>query len=98
MREFLVQITTKVPDGTPREEVAVLRAAETERSAELAASGHLWRLWRPEGERRSIGIWCADDEADLHARVLDTLPLRPWMTVSVTPLEPHPSDPGHAGK
>ncbi|MEV7284706.1 muconolactone Delta-isomerase family protein [Streptomyces sp. NPDC093252] len=97
MREFLVRITTTVPEGTPPEEVAARRAAEAEHAEELAAAGHLWRLWRPEGERRSsVGIWCADDEAELHAKVLDTLPLRPWMTVTVTPLAPHPSDPGRA--
>jgi muconolactone D-isomerase len=26
--------------------------------------------------------------------VLGTLPLRPWMTLTVTPLESHPNDPG----
>jgi muconolactone D-isomerase len=26
--------------------------------------------------------------------VLGTLPLRPWMSLTVTPLEPHPNDPG----
>ncbi|MGW3106418.1 muconolactone Delta-isomerase family protein [Streptomyces sp. NPDC001100] len=96
MREFLVEITTTVPEGTPQEEVARRRAAEAVRSRELAAAGHLGRLWRPVGERRSIGIWLADDEDQLHEKVLGTLPLAPWMTFAVTPLEPHPNDPGHA--
>ncbi|KMS78838.1 MULTISPECIES: muconolactone Delta-isomerase family protein [Streptomyces] len=96
MREFLVEITTSVPDGTPEEEVAERRAAEAVRARELAATGHLLRLWRPVGELRSIGVWRADDEAQLHERVLGTLPLRPWMQLTVTPLESHPNDPGRS--
>ena len=58
------------------------------------ATGRLARLWRPVGELRSIGVWRAGDEEELHEKVLGTLPLRPWMTVTVTPLESHPNDPG----
>jgi muconolactone D-isomerase len=94
MNEYLVEITTAIPEGTPQAEVDRRRAAEHERAAELAASGNLYRLWRPVGELRSVGIWCADDEAELREKVLGTLPLSPWMTMRVTPLEPHPNDPG----
>ncbi len=94
MREFLVEITTTVPEGTGRDEVDRRRAAEAVRARELAATGNLARLWRPVGELRSIGIWRASDEEELHAKVLGTLPLRPWMTFSVTALQSHPNDPG----
>ncbi|MGW1878251.1 muconolactone Delta-isomerase family protein [Streptomyces sp. NPDC001975] len=96
MREFLVEITTTVPEGTGQEQVDRRRAAEAVRARELAATGHLARLWRPVGELRSIGVWCATDEEELHEKVLGSLPLRPWMTVTVTPLEAHPNDPGRA--
>jgi len=94
MKEFLVEITTTVPEGTSQEEVDRRRAAEAVRAKELAATGHLARLWRPVGEVRSIGVWRATDEEELHEKVLGTLPLRPWMTLNVTPLESHPNDPG----
>ncbi|GLX51855.1 hypothetical protein Shyhy01_48050 [Streptomyces hygroscopicus subsp. hygroscopicus] len=94
MREFLVEITTSVPEGTTQEQVAERRAAEAVRARELAATGHLVRLWRPVGETRSIGVWRAADEAELDEKVLGTLPLRPWMSLTVTPLESHPNDPG----
>ncbi|MFE6049312.1 muconolactone Delta-isomerase family protein [Kitasatospora sp. NPDC056446] len=94
MNEYLVEITTTVPEGTAPEEADRRRAAEAVRARELAAAGHLARLWRPVGEPRSIGIWRAADEHELHEKVLGTLPLRPWMTVTVTALEPHPNDPG----
>ncbi|MES4892570.1 muconolactone Delta-isomerase family protein [Streptomyces sp. NPDC096012] len=96
MREFLVEITTSPPEGTSEAEVAERRAAEAVRARELAATGRLARLWRPVGESRSIGIWRAEDEDDLHGNVLGTLPLRPWMNLTVTPLEPHPNDPGRS--
>ena len=94
MREFLVEITTSVPEGTSAEEVAQRRAAEAVRARELAAAGHLARLWRPVGEARSVGLWRAGDQEELEGKVLGTLPLRPWMSLRVTPLEPHPNDPG----
>lgn len=96
MKEFLVEITTSIPEGTPPAEVDRRRAAEAVRAKELAAAGHLVRLWRPVGEPRSIGLWRADDETELHAKVLDTLPLRSWMTTVVTAVESHPNDPGRA--
>lgn len=94
MREFLITITTTIPEGTDPAEVDRRRAEEAVRAKELAASGNLVRLWRPVGEPRSIGLWRAADENDLHETVLNTLPLRPWMTVDVTPVESHPNDPG----
>jgi muconolactone D-isomerase len=94
MREFLVEITTTVPEGTAQEEVDRRRAAEAVRARELAAAGRLVRLWRPVGEMRSIGVWRAADEEELYEKVLGTLPLRPWMRFAVTPLESHPNDPG----
>ncbi|MGW4213118.1 muconolactone Delta-isomerase family protein [Lentzea sp. NPDC004789] len=96
MREFIVEITTELPDGTSQSEVDRLRAREAVRAKELAASGHLVRLWRPIGEMRSIGLWRADDEDDLHANVLGTLPLSPWMTFHVTAVQSHPNDPGRS--
>ncbi|MFG2267452.1 muconolactone Delta-isomerase family protein [Streptomyces sp. NPDC048720] len=94
MREFLVEIVTDVPEGTDPAEVDRRRAAEAVRAKELAASGNLVRLWRPVGELRSIGLWRAADEAELHEEVLGTLPLRSWMTLTVTAVESHPNDPG----
>lgn len=96
MKEFLVELTTTVPEGTDQAEVDRIRAAEAVRAGELAAQGHLFRLWRPVGELRSIGVWRAEDETELREKVLGSLPLWPWMTAVVTPLQSHPNDPGRA--
>ena len=94
--EFLVTMTTHVPDGVTEAEVAEVRAREAAQSAELAAQGRVKRLWRPPlapGEWRTIGLFDADDAAHLE-KVLASMPLRIWRTDEVLPLTPHPNDPG----
>ena len=92
--EYLTDMVTTVPEGTSPTKVDELRAAEAVRAAELAKAGHLIRLWRPPlgpGEWRSIGLFRAADEVELH-EVLDSLPLHVWMKATITPLTPHPND------
>jgi muconolactone delta-isomerase len=52
-----------------------------------------WALPSEDGAGHALGLWRAEDDAQL-TRMLDSLPLDPWMTVQTTPLTPHPSDPG----
>src|SRR5689334_2808479 len=96
MMEFLVDMVTTVPDGTTDAEVDAIRTRETARSRELAAQGHLLRLWRPPldaGEWRTWGLFRAADATELES-VLSSMPLRVWRHDTVTPLTAHPSDPG----
>ena len=93
--EYLVTMTTRVPEATPDEVVADMRRREAARSRELAAQGHLLRLWRPPlkpGEWRTIGLFAAGNELELE-NVLASMPLRLWRTDEVTPLGVHPNDP-----
>jgi muconolactone D-isomerase len=94
--EYLVTMTTHVPDGTPETTVEEVRTREATHSRELAARGHLLRLWRPPllpGEWRSIGLFAAADRNELE-EVLLSMPLRIWRTDEVLALSPHPNDPG----
>lgn len=93
--EFLVTMTTNVPEGTTEEEVDGMRAREAAHSRELAAQGNLVRLWRPPlepGEWRTLGLFAAESKEDLDD-VLASMPLRVWRSDEVTPLSPHPNDP-----
>jgi muconolactone delta-isomerase len=93
--EYLVTMTTHVPDGTPDQAVDEVRTREAARSRDLAAAGHLVRLWRPPlrpGEWRSLGLFAAADGGQLE-EVLASMPLRVWRTDEVMPLAPHPNDP-----
>lgn len=93
--EYLVTMTTRVPDGTPAEAVDDVRAREAAHTRDLAAQGHVLRLWRPPlapGEWRTLGLFAAADADELE-RVLASMPLRVWRSDEVTPLVPHSNDP-----
>lgn len=94
--EYLVTMTTHVPEGTSAQEVDAMRAREGEHSRELAAQGRVVRLWRPPlapGEWRTIGLFTADDADDLE-RTLASMPLRVWRTDEPVALGVHGNDPG----
>jgi muconolactone delta-isomerase len=98
--EYLVTMTTRVPDGTPDKAVEDMRDREAAHSRELAAQGHLLRLWRPPlkpGEWRTFGLFAAADSHRLE-EVLASMPLRVWRNDEVTALSPHPNDPPAAAR
>lgn len=95
--EFLTTFTVAIPHGTPGETVQATEAAEARRAKDLAAQGHLLRLWRLPGAGRALGLWQAQDAAEMRV-LLASLPLDPWMTVQTTPLTGHPSDPVTGGR
>jgi muconolactone delta-isomerase len=93
--EYLVTMTTLVPEGTADEAVQEVRGREAARSHELAAQGNLLRLWRPPlqpGEWRTLGLFAAPDEVELED-VLASMPLRVWRTDRVVALSAHPNNP-----
>ena len=55
--EYLVTMTTHVPDGTSEEAVQEIRTREAARSAQLATEGHLLRLWRAAATGRMAHAW-----------------------------------------
>ena len=93
--EFLVEFEVEVPDGTPESEVDRRTRAESMAAAELAAEGHLLRVWRRAAvtdDSTVIGLYRAASEAELND-LLKALPLAGWLQVTVIPLGPHPNDP-----
>jgi muconolactone delta-isomerase len=93
--QFLVTMTTHVPDGTSEQEVDEVKAREAAHSRDLAARGDLLRLWRPPlrpGEWRTLGLFVASDPDQLE-KTLAGMPLRIWRSDEVAPLSPHPNDP-----
>lgn len=97
--EYLVTMTTHVPEGTSEQVLKEATAGEAERTRELAGQGHLIRLWAvaPQaGAPAAFGLWLAVDAAQMQA-ILESLPLYPYLTTGLTPLTPHPSDPAIPG-
>jgi muconolactone delta-isomerase len=87
--DFLVymEVTARLESGDE------LLEKEAERARQLAAAGILRRLWRVPGRRANWGIWAAATTDELHA-ALASLPLFPYMSITVHPLATHPNDPG----
>ena len=96
--EFLVEFEMNVPEGTPDVEFQERGNAEAAAAAVLVREGYLVRLWKPPaapGEAKAVGLYRAESEEQLDG-LLGALPLKDWMQVSITPLLPHPNDPGSA--
>lgn len=89
--EFLVHMAVgRIDAGDEREKQ--LRQEEAARGRELATQGILVRLWRVPGRRENWGLWRADDCDQLH-NALVSLPLFPYLQITVHPLASHPNDP-----
>ncbi len=86
--DFLVhmEVTAQVDSGDE------LLKKEAERARQLAEAGILRRLWRVPGRRANWGIWAASSIDELHA-ALASLPLFPYLSITVHPLASHPNDP-----
>jgi muconolactone D-isomerase len=91
--EWLTQVQITPPSSATKEEIAAMAAAENARATELAEAGHVLRVWRVPGRWANFGLWSAVDATELH-ELLSSLPLFPWMTITVHPLARHPIDPG----
>jgi muconolactone D-isomerase len=96
--DYLVEFTITIADDAPPAEIEQRVAGETTRVAELAAQGHVLRVWKPlpeDGRQRALALYRAGSDNEL-AAILDSLPLRPWMDISVTALAEHPNDPARS--
>ncbi|MFJ6656421.1 muconolactone Delta-isomerase [Streptomyces sp. NPDC091377] len=90
--EFLVHIRIGWPHDMDPAHKESVSTAERAHAAELAARGHLVRMWRVPGRTENWGLWRAADATELHTLV-SSLPVWPWMDVTVHPLAIHPVDP-----
>jgi len=89
--EFLVHMeVARIAEGPEAE--AALRAREAVRARELADAGILLRLWRVPDKRENWGIWRAKDADELQT-VFASLPLFPYLRITIHPLASHPNDP-----
>ena len=87
--DFLVEIDIALPPDLDEARRAALLAAELERAKALADSGVVRAIWRVPGRLANRAIWSTQDATALH-EALTSLPLWPYMDVSVTPLAKHP--------
>ena len=89
--EFLVRSENRLPPETPAERREELRAAERARAVELRAAAALTRMWRVPGRNATVGLYAAADPAALHDALM-SLPMAPWLDVTVEALATHPQE------
>jgi muconolactone D-isomerase len=87
---FQVEMDVQIPPGLTSEVVEQLKKTERERAQELQKTGEWRHLWRVAGRYANISIFDVASNEALHD-ILSTLPLFPFMRISVTPLCRHPS-------
>ncbi|MOA14681.1 Muconolactone Delta-isomerase [compost metagenome] len=87
---FLIHFEVTVPADTSEELKEQLRQGEHARVFEFIKTGKLRRIWRPVGTADTCCLWEADSLEELHAAVR-SLPLYPYMKLSITPLVEHPA-------
>jgi muconolactone D-isomerase len=87
---FQVEMNVEIPHGVAPEVVAQLKETERQRAQELQRKGQWRHLWRVAGRYANVSIFDVESNEALHD-ILSTLPLFPFMRVSVTPLCRHPS-------
>ena len=87
---YCVQMDVHIPHNADAQRVERLKADEKARAQELQRSGVWLHLWRTVGRYANISVFDVSDHEKLH-EVLSSLPLFPFMTITVTPLARHPS-------
>ena len=93
---YLIQMTVHLPAGLDPEVVTELKATEKQRALDLQRQGRWRHLWRVAGKYANVSVFDVADHDELH-EILSTLPLFPYMDVTVTPLAEHPSALGAQG-
>lgn len=87
---FQVAMHVRIPHDADTSHIEQLKAEEKSRCQELMQSGQWRHIWRVAGAYRNVSIFDVPDNEALHA-ILMSLPLFPFMDISVTPLCRHPS-------
>lgn len=87
---FQVEMDVRIPLDFDADEAARLKAAEKARFQDLQRAG-VWRhIWRVVGQYKNVSIFDVASNGELHD-LLMSLPLYPFMTITVTALCRHPS-------
>ena len=87
---YHVRMDVRPPHDVDPTRFDQLKAEEKARAQELQRIGKWRHLWRIAGLYSNISVFDVDSHDEMHA-ILTSLPLFPFMEISVTPLARHPS-------
>jgi muconolactone D-isomerase len=87
---FHVEMTVRLPPDMPLATSDALKKAERDLAQGLQRQGKWRHLWRVAGQYANVSIFDTESVQELHDMLI-SLPLFPYMEISVTPLCRHPS-------
>jgi muconolactone D-isomerase len=87
---FHVQMDVRLPHDLRPDKADALKTAERERAQDLQRQGKWRHLWRIAGRYSNVSIFDVSSAEELHD-ILSTLPLFPFMEITVSALCRHPS-------
>lgn len=87
---FKVEMKVNIPHDMPAEVAADIKAREKAYAQDLQKHGKWRHLWRVAGSYANVSIFDVQDNAELQ-ELISSLPLFPYMDITVAPLCRHPS-------
>ncbi|MCZ2857865.1 muconolactone Delta-isomerase [Blastococcus sp. VKM Ac-2987] len=87
---YLVHMRVDLPHDLAPGRVEELKRAERELAQDLQRDGRWVHLWRVAGRYENYSVFDVADHDELHG-LLTSLPLFPYLDVTVTALARHPS-------
>ena len=87
---FQVEMDVRLPPDMDAAGANELKSAERARAQDLQRSGKWRHVWRIAGRYANVSIFDVESPAELH-ELLSSLPLFPYMDVTVHALCRHPS-------
>ena len=87
---YMVHMQVNLPATLPEAEADRLKADEKAYAQALQHEGKWRHLWRVAGQYANYSVFDVAGNDELHD-ILTSLPLYPYMSLSVTPLAQHPS-------
>lgn len=87
---YMVHMQVNLPATLPKAVADRLKADEKAYAQALQHEGKWRHLWRVAGQYANYSVFDVAGNDELHD-ILTSLPLYPYMSLSVTPLAQHPS-------
>lgn len=87
---YAVEMDVQIPTDADPGFIDRLKTAEKARAQALQHEGKWRHLWRIAGRYANLSVFDVASHDELHL-ILSTLPLFPYMAITVTPLAQHPS-------
>jgi muconolactone D-isomerase len=87
---FHLHMIVRIPPDADPALIQRLRAEEKARALELQRKGTWLHLWRVVGRNENYSVIDVSSHDELH-EILTSLPLFPYLDITVTPIATHPS-------